>query len=168
MTASKDIQTPIEVVAHHQLALLEKDLASKRGDSPGQSENWDRFHLILFATVRKYAKVGDDPKGNTDFYHGGDRSHELVDCFAMRSTRAISPRAFRKLQSVVSAHHPDASLTLNGESKSPVDGLEVLITATNIYLAWKGRTPEACKQELDKLGVDLDAGFTKMWWEFWK
>jgi hypothetical protein len=164
-----DAQPPIEIVEHHQLSLLESEAIRRRPDSSDDVEKWERYHEALCCAAKACGrKVGEDPLGKIDFYHGGDWSHELSDGFAMRSPRAVSAKAFRQFHSVVSAHDPNAMLLLQGELFTPIFGLEVLIMPSGIQVAWKEQTPEECRKALRKLGLNLESGDDKQWWEFWK
>lgn len=161
-------QTPIQIVEPHQLSLLESEMVSRRGDSAGDSDRWERYHEALCRAAQTGGKVGDDPRAKIDFYYGGDWIHELADSFAMRSPRAVSARAFREMQAVVAAHDPNAVVTLGGELFTPIQGLEVVITASGIYVAWSDHSPDECRKALKKLGRDIESGEDQRWWEFWK
>jgi hypothetical protein len=62
--------------------------------------------------------------------------------------------------------YPDAELT--GGMFTAMEGLEVIIIPSGIYVAWKDHTPEACKKALKKLGLDVETGEDKKWWQLWK
>src|SRR5262245_14610907 len=138
MTAQPAEKLTVEIVHPHELTLLENNVANRRPksiDDAGEAV-WEKYHASLCKTAKRFVKVGDDPEAAIDLYYSGDWSHELSDGFGIRGPDALSADMFRAMRQVVIAHHPDAMVSLQGEWGSPIFGLDVLITATGIYLAW--------------------------------
>jgi hypothetical protein len=169
MNAPTPEKLSVEIVRPHELTLLENELADRRPKSTGEGAEalWEKYHASLCRTAKRFVKIGDDPEAAIDLYYSGDWSHELSDGFGIRGPEALSAEMFRAMRQVVAAHHPDAMVSLQGEWSSPIFGLDVLITASGIYLAWHDHTPDQCKNELNELGIELEAP-KKNWWQFWK
>jgi hypothetical protein len=53
------------------------------------------------------------------------------------------------------ASRSDASLMLGGDMRAPIFGLEILITASDIYVVWHKMTAVSCRKKLKRLGVEI-------------
>jgi hypothetical protein len=147
---------PITFLADADMQQQHKAVAARRLPNPGPYETWKPFHERLCAVAGRYGRVSDSPDPQPDFYYSGDWFHELTDGFALLTTEVISVEALREFQKVVSAHHPDANVSLGGDGGTRIFGLEILITSPAIFVAWSGRSAAECRDELRKLEVNLE------------
>jgi hypothetical protein len=149
------MKSPIQILDYAEFAKTETALNERRKSaSEDGEETWERYHQALWAVAEAAGGVGEDPDDlDLDFYHGGDWFHELSDGFAVLTPCGVSDDVFGKFQTVVAAHHPDASLMLGGDSRSPIFGLQILITASEVYVGWIDMTAADCRKQLTELGV---------------
>lgn len=145
----------VSIVDYAQLTKLEKQLQRRRGESAKHGYKlWKRYDTAIREVMRRHRKsVGWD--ADVDFYHGGDWFHELCDGFALLTTTALSVPLLRDLQSVVARHHPDATLSFGGEISTPMLGLDVLVTPTEIHAAWYENTAATCRRKIRQTGVEI-------------
>lgn len=153
---SSSMPTPISFVTASDLKKESKAVASRRSRRSGTYKTWKRLHDPLCVVALRYGRVSDSPDPTPDFYFSGDWFHQLTDGFALFTTRGLSAQALREFHQVVAAHHADAEVSLGGEVTTQLYGLDILITASCILVAWEGETPEGCKAKLMALGVRFD------------
>ena len=147
--------TPISFVTDSELSQQSKALQARRPSGAGKYETWKRYHDSLCAVAERYGSVSDSPEPAPDFYYSGDWFHELSDGFALLTPRAVSAQSLRDFQKVVAAHHADARLNMGGEVCSTLYGLDILVTSSAIYIAWRRESAEGCRAKLQALGVEL-------------
>lgn len=155
-TKGPSMSIPISFVSRSDLKREGEAVAARRSAGEGRYETWKRFHDSLCKVARRYGSVSDCPDPAPDFYFSGDWFHELSDGFALLTTRGLSSQALRDFHIIVAAHHPAARLDMGGEVTTPLDGLDILITASHIFVAWDGQTPTGCKAKLAAMGVRLE------------
>jgi|ERR1022692_2186071 hypothetical protein len=144
----------VTVVDYAELTALEERLRERRGPPSKEGyEIWNRYDDAVSEVLRRYGKIGCD--ADVDFYHGGDWFHELYNGFALMTTATLSVKALRELQEVVARHHPDAVLSFGGDLDTPMFGLDILITPTEIFAAWYESTADLCRSKLKKAGVQI-------------
>jgi hypothetical protein len=146
--------SPITVLDYAELTGLEERLRKRRGQASKQGyEIWKRYDDAIRNVLRRYGKVGWD--ADVDFYHGGDWFHDLYDGFALMTTGALSVQALRELREIVAQHHPDAALSFGGEVDTPLRGLDVLVTPSEIYAAWYESSAATCRRKLRQAGIQI-------------
>ncbi len=145
----------VSIIDYAQFSMLEDRLQKRRGETAKDGYKvWERYDTAIRDVMRRHSKsVGWD--ADVDFYHGGDWFHELYDGFALMTTTALSLPLFHDLQVVVAGHHADAVLSFGGEVSTPMLGLDVLVTPTEIYAAWYENTAATCRRKIQKTGVRI-------------
>jgi hypothetical protein len=145
----------VSVIDYSNFAALDERLRKKRGAASKKGyEIWERYDAAIRDVMRLHGKlVGWD--ADVDFYHGGDWFHELYDGFALMTTTALSIPLLHGLQAVVMQHHPDALLSFGGEVSTPMLGLDVLVTPTEICAAWYENTAATCRRKIKEAGVHI-------------
>ena len=129
-----------------------------RARSPAEAgyyKNWKRYHEALCSVARMHDKVSDSPDPVPDFYYSGDWSRELADGFALCTAKGLSVESLRELQKVVAAHDCTGSLSLEGDVTTPLFGLDILITPTEIFISWHNESAEGCRARVEALGGRL-------------
>jgi hypothetical protein len=149
------MSVPISFVTASELSKESKSLQARRPSGAGKYETWKHYHDCLCAVAERYGSVSDSPEPAPDFYFPGDWFHELSDGFASLTPRAISAQALRDFQKIVAAHHAAARLNMGGEIRSPLCGLDILITSSAIFVAWDGESAQDCRAKLQALGAEI-------------
>jgi len=149
--------TPIKIVSSSEFKRQGDELRERTPKSIGNYETWKRFHDALCLVASRHGTVSDSPEPTPDFYFSGDWFHELSDGFALMTPKIISSKLLRDFQKVVAAHHPNARLNMGGDFQTPIEGLEILVTASSIFVSWwKCESPTICAEKLEALKVKLD------------
>jgi hypothetical protein len=146
----------VSVIDYSKFAALDERLRKRRAAAAFKKgyETWERYDAAIRKVMRHHGKsVGWD--ADVDFYHGGDWFHELYDGFALMTTTALSIPLLHDLQEVVTRHHPEALLSFGGEVSTPMLGLDVLVTPTQICAAWYENTAATCRRKIKKTGVQI-------------
>ena len=145
----------VTMIDDKEFAVIEERLRKRRGSGAKDGyEIWKRYDDAIREVMRRHGKsVGWN--AGVDFYHGGDWFHELQDGFALMTTTALSLPLLRELQTVVAQHHPDAVLSFGGEVDTPMRGLEVLLTPSEIYASWDENPAATCRRKIKQTGVQI-------------
>ena len=147
----------MDIVDHHAYEQISDCFAKAVATRPkGSYEEWLRFHKMVLKTLKPWGTFGTSVE--SDFYCSGDWFHSLEDHVCICSEAAIRVLHLSTLQSVVRQQGADAFLTINGEFMTPMHGLQILIHAEVVVLAWRDLPRDACRALLVGFGMkDLGA-----------
>jgi hypothetical protein len=145
----------VSIIDYAEFSKLLDRFQKRRGDTAKDGfEVWVRYDTTIRDVMRRHGRsVGCDAK--VDFYHGGDWFHELYDGFALMTTTALSLPLLHDLQAIVAGHHADALLSFGGEVSTPMLGLDVLVTPTEICASWYENTAATCRRKIEDTGVRI-------------
>ena len=148
----------IDIVDYDTLETLTRSVESQRSSPPEDGhEMWVKYHEELCSVASRYGTVSSDYETTVDFYFSGDWFHQDADGFALQTIKGIRRDALHEFQRVVAKHNPNASLSLDGDFESEINGLEIFITPDAILVAWRHETQQICKQRLCSMGIVLDS-----------
>jgi hypothetical protein len=153
-TAPSDLPR-LEVVSSKELDAARDSASSRLKRGAGKYENWERLHESVKSCLRNHGTVSWDTEPLPDFYFSGDWFHENSDGYRICSPRPITKDLLRKLPHVLSNHHKDAILEMNG-TEHPIEGLVIFATSTGVFVAWDRLDRNECKKRLRELSIELD------------
>lgn len=147
----------IDIVDYETAKGLERSMDSARGASPeSEQERWRRFHAAVCDAAGAYGIVARAEGEAGDVLAAAPYDHVETDRLALRTLKLFDPSALLDLQRVVAGHHPNATLTLEGEPGTPPAGLFVVVTPAIVVVSWREATADECREQLMELGIDVE------------
>ncbi len=145
----------ITVVSSDSMEIARSEASSQLKTGPGDFYRWERLHEKVKTVLRAYGTATWDPDPLPDFYFSGDWFHENSDGYSICSSRPITRDLLRQLPTILSSHHDDAILEMNG-TEPPIEGLVIFATSKEVLVAWDGLDRRECEQRLRELSIELD------------
>ncbi len=141
----------ITVVSSDSMEIARREASSQLKKGPGDYDRWERLHEKVKSVLGAYGTVTWDPDPLPDFYFSGDWFHENSDGYSICSSRPITGDLLRQLPPILSSHHEDAILQMNG-SVPPIEGLVIFSTSREVLVAWDGLDRRDCEQRRKRTG----------------
>jgi hypothetical protein len=145
----------IAIVSSDSIENAKREASAKLKAGPGDYERWEHLHENLKSVLGAYGTVTWDTDPLPDFYFSGDWFHENSDGYSICSPKPINRDLLLRLPLVLSSHHVDTILEMNG-IEPPIEGLVIFATSKEVLVGWDGLDRHDCEERLRELGIKLD------------
>lgn len=151
----KERSIGITVLAHKKFQKLRFEASFQLAKvSADGYKIWCRLDRAVCETMERHGKkVGWDD--DDDFFRSGDWFHEYTIGFGIQTTVGLSLKLLRDIKKVAAKHSKKSMVTMGG-SHDDLDGLDILVISSGIYVAWDKCDARACKRRLKMAKVNLE------------
>ena len=131
-------------------------------DSRQSSDEWDHHHKKLMAILSTFGRVESCADAHRGFYHSLDCYNDYDDGVAMMNRRVLKDGLFTAIQNQLKTYLDSCMFTLSGDTplkgsfneKQSIDGLNILITQTEVMIQWVDCGREECIERILAAGIN--------------